>query len=164
MLAAREKKKGQQRRASEQKADPNQREECCLRGTFLQKKSSRCVVSQRINEAQRAHSNETCHWFVTLFAEDLQRRHPSVESDESLGYHWGSWLGDGIQPLDGLTAGDEASSLEPSLLLSFAGESAASSPSVEQANGHGFTQCSTRHFLGFFFLFTEYFLGWGGGL
>lgn len=68
--------------------------------------------------------------------EDLQRRHPSVESDESLGYHWGSWLGDGIQPLDGLTEGDEANSLEPSLLLSLAGESAASSPSVEQANSH----------------------------
>lgn len=56
-----------------------------------------------------------------------------MESDESLGYHWGSWLGDGIQPLDGLTAGDEANSLELSLLLSFAGESAASSPSAEQA-------------------------------
>lgn len=65
-----------------------------------------------------------------------------MESDESLGYHWGSWLGDGIQPLDGLTDGDEANSLEPSLLLSLAGESAASSPSVEQANSHYITQCS----------------------
>lgn len=55
-----------------------------------------------------------------------------MESDESLGYHWGSWLGDGIQPLDGLTEGDEANSLEPSLLLSLAGESAVSSPSQEQ--------------------------------
>lgn len=58
----------------------------------------------------------------------LERRHPSVESDESLGYHWGSWLGDGIQPRDGLTEGDEVNSLEPSLLLSLAGERAASSP------------------------------------
>lgn len=57
----------------------------------------------------------------------LERRHPSVESDESLGYHWGSWLGEGIQPLDGLSEGDEASSLELSLLPSLAGESVASS-------------------------------------
>ena len=64
----------------------------------------------------------------------LQRRHPNVESDESLGYHWGSWLGDGIQPLDGLTEGDEANSLELSLLLSLAGERAASSPAAEHAN------------------------------
>lgn len=55
-----------------------------------------------------------------------------MESDESLGYHWGSWLGDGIQPRDGLTEGDEASSLEPSLLLSLAGESAASSPAADR--------------------------------
>lgn len=53
-----------------------------------------------------------------------------MESEESLGYHWGSWLGEGIQPLDGLTEGDEVSSLEPSLLLSLAGESAASSPAA----------------------------------
>ena len=60
-----------------------------------------------------------------------------MESDESLGYHWGSWLGDGIQPLDGLTEGDEVSSLEPSLLLSLAGESAASSPpAAEQESSH----------------------------
>lgn len=64
----------------------------------------------------------------------LQRRHPNVESDESLGYHWGSWLGDGIQPLDGLTEGDEANSLELSLLLSLAGERAASSPAAEHTN------------------------------
>lgn len=51
-----------------------------------------------------------------------------MESDESLGYHWGSWLGEGIQPRDGLTDGEEARSLEPSLLLSLAGERAASSP------------------------------------
>lgn len=59
-----------------------------------------------------------------------------MESDESLGYHWGSWLGDGIQPLDGLTEGDEANNLELSLLLSLAGESAASSPSEKQANSY----------------------------
>lgn len=58
----------------------------------------------------------------------LESRHPSVESVDSLGYHWGSWLGDGIQPLDGLTEGDEANSLELSLLPSLAGERAASSP------------------------------------
>lgn len=63
---------------------------------------------------------------------DSQRRHPSVESDESLGYHWGSWLGEGIQPLEGLTEGDDVSSLEPSVLLSLAGESAASSPAQEE--------------------------------
>ena len=56
-----------------------------------------------------------------------------MESDESLGYHWGSWLGDGIQPLDGLTEGDDDNSLEPSLLLSLAGERPASSPAAEQA-------------------------------
>lgn len=60
--------------------------------------------------------------------EDSQRRHPSVESDESLGYHWGSWLGDGSQLWEGLTEGDDVSSLEPSPLPSLAGESAASSP------------------------------------
>jgi len=59
-----------------------------------------------------------------------------VESDESLGYHWGSWLGDGIQPLEGLTEGDEANSLEPSLLLSLAGDREASSPAAYQANTH----------------------------
>lgn len=64
----------------------------------------------------------------------LQRRHPNVESDESLGYHWGSWLGDGIQHLDGLTEGDEANSLELSLLLSLAGERVASSPAAEHTN------------------------------
>lgn len=58
----------------------------------------------------------------------LERRHPSVESDESLGYHWGSWVGDGIQPRDGLTDGDEVKSLELSLLLSLAGDRAVSSP------------------------------------
>lgn len=67
-----------------------------------------------------------------------------MESDESLGYHCGSWLGDGIQPLDGLTEGDEASSLELSLLLSLAGESCASSPSVKQPDSHQITQCSKR--------------------
>lgn len=51
-----------------------------------------------------------------------------MESDESLGYHWGSWLGEGSQLWEGLTEGDDVSSLEPSLLLSLAGESAASSP------------------------------------
>lgn len=56
-----------------------------------------------------------------------------MESDESLGYHWGSWLGDGIQPLDGLTEGDEANSLELSLLLSLAEERAASSPAEQTA-------------------------------
>ncbi len=61
-----------------------------------------------------------------------------MESDESLGYHWGSWLGDGIQPLDGLTEGDEANSLELSL-LSLAGERAASSPAAGQANGRRVT-------------------------
>lgn len=100
-----------------------------------------------------------CYSFMTLFnksgAEDLQRRHPSVESDESLGYHWGSWLGDGIQPLDGLTAGDEANSLELSLLLSFAGESAASSPSVEP---RVYTMFNKLCRLLFFLLFTEFFL------
>lgn len=67
-----------------------------------------------------------------------------MESDESLGYHWGSWLGDGIQPLDGLTDGDEASSLEPSLLLSLAGESVASSPAWSMQIAvrlHIHTQC-----------------------
>ncbi|KAG7243694.1 hypothetical protein INR49_011251 [Caranx melampygus] len=67
---------------------------------------------------------------------DLQRRHPSVESEESLGYHWGSWLGDGIQPRDGLTDGEEVNSLEPSLLLSLAGESAASSPAPGETSSH----------------------------
>lgn len=62
---------------------------------------------------------------------DLQRRHPRVESDESLGYHGGSWLGEGIQPLEGLTEGDEASSLDGSLLPSLAGERAASSPAAK---------------------------------
>lgn len=57
-----------------------------------------------------------------------------MESDESLGYHWGSWLGDGIQPLDGLTDGDDVSSLEPSPFPSLAGESAASSPAERQTN------------------------------
>lgn len=56
-----------------------------------------------------------------------------MESDESLGYHWGSWLGDGIQPRDGLTEGEEANSLEASLLPSLAGERAASSPAAQQA-------------------------------
>lgn len=70
-------------------------------------------------------------------AEDSQRRHPSVESDESLGYHWGSWLGEGLQPLEGLTEGDDVSSLEPSLLLSLAGESAASSPAWRGREEHG---------------------------
>lgn len=55
-----------------------------------------------------------------------------MESDESLGYHWGSWLGDGIQPRDGLTEGEGANSLELSLLLSLAGGSAASSPATQQ--------------------------------
>lgn len=55
-----------------------------------------------------------------------------MESEESLGYHWGSWLGEGIQPLDGLPEGDDASSLEPSVLLNLAGESAASSPAVKK--------------------------------
>lgn len=57
-----------------------------------------------------------------------------MESDESLGYHWGSWLGDGIQPRDGLTEGDEVNSLELSLLLSLAGERAVSSPAAGQDN------------------------------
>lgn len=61
-----------------------------------------------------------------------------MESDESLGYHWGSWLGDGIQPRDGLTEGDEANSLALSLLLSLAGERAVSSPAAEQENSHQF--------------------------
>lgn len=59
-----------------------------------------------------------------------------MESDESLGYHWGSWQGDGIQPLEGLAEGDEANSLEESLLLSLAGESAASSPAAQQETRH----------------------------
>lgn len=65
---------------------------------------------------------------VCARAVDSQRRHPSVESDESLGYHWGSWLGEGSQLWEGLTEGDDVSSLELSLLLSLAGERAASSP------------------------------------
>lgn len=56
----------------------------------------------------------------------LERRHPSVESEESLGYHCGSWLGDGIQPRDGLTDGEDDKSLEFSLLVSL--DSADSSP------------------------------------
>lgn len=56
----------------------------------------------------------------------LERRHPSVESDESVGYHCGSWLGDGIQLRDGLTEGEEAKSLGLSLLVSL--DNAASSP------------------------------------
>lgn len=69
-----------------------------------------------------------------------------MESEESLGYHWGSWLGEGIQPLDGLTEGDEVKSLEPSLLLSLAGESAASSPegqTYKQALDHTHTLTTT---------------------
>lgn len=57
-----------------------------------------------------------------------------MESDESLGYHWGSWLGEGIHPLDGLTEGDEASSLDGSPFPSLAGERAASSPAAKQDN------------------------------
>lgn len=64
-----------------------------------------------------------------------------MESDESLGYHWGSWLGDGIQPLEGLTDGDGASSLAPSLLLSLAGESVASSPAAPARNVYQAWRC-----------------------
>lgn len=68
-----------------------------------------------------------------------------MESEESLGYHCGSWLGDGIQPLDGLTDGEEARSLEPSLLPSLAGESAASSPATRQPIIRGvFNNASTK--------------------
>lgn len=66
-----------------------------------------------------------------------------MESDESLGYHWGSWLGDGIQPRDGLTEGDGANSLEPSLLLSLAGESAASSPAAKYPHTHEMFGCAS---------------------
>lgn len=62
-----------------------------------------------------------------------------MESEESLGYHWGSWLGDGIHPRDGLTEGDEANSLVLSLLLSLAGDRAASSPAAGKTNDCYFT-------------------------
>lgn len=51
-----------------------------------------------------------------------------MESDESVGYHCGSWLGDGIQLRDGLTEGEEAKSLALSLLVSL--DNAASSPAA----------------------------------
>jgi len=70
-----------------------------------------------------------------------------VESDESLGYHCGSWLGDGIQPLDGLTEGDEANILEWSPLPSLAGDRAASSPAAEQTNRNEFPLSHNSHVL-----------------
>lgn len=81
-----------------------------------------------------------------------------MESDESLGYHWGSWLGDGIQPRDGLTEGDEANNLEWSPLPSLVGERAASSPEGEQAdrnqNIHLTTMFGYTDILPFWLIFT----------